>query len=543
MLIKYKKYTMSRNSVSVLLLAVFVSTSAYAGQQNVEALYQNARSHYYDLFSSPEKMKQRRQWLFVISKFSNIVKTRPRARRAVDAQYTIGLLYKNLYYRSGKLGDKSNAISSFNKVISGFPKSSLVDDARRHIGDIRFRDSEYARAAKAYKSVSRRKSDGRKIRRASSSAGTERGVRSFAKLTQVRRFSHRGYTRIILRLSRRTAFRTDRLSNPNRVFVDLLGTRPSANISKTTKYSDGMVRSIRMGQNSSSVTRVVFDLASNPYHSVTSLMNPFRIVIDFGRQRSRSVATKPKQKRRASRGYQNVNFTTGESIRTIVIDPGHGGKDPGAVGPTGLKEKNVTLAISKKLKRILGDKCRCKVILTRNSDRFVELDDRTVLANSYNADLFISIHVNSNRNRRARGIETYFLSPARSKDALATAARENMLAMKSSNPETNDLAYIMNDMASTQKVNDSYLLATNIQRSMVKGLRRSYHGVKDKGVKQAMFYVLWRATMPSVLVETSFISNRSEERKLRSSSFQRKLAESIATGIGYYSKTYTTAMR
>jgi len=534
---------------AVIFLTVFLSAShSFAAQPSVEAMYQDARRHYYALFGSPEKMKNRRQWLRVVNKFSIVTKTRPGAKRAADAEYTIGLLYKNLYIRMGRPQDKQEAIFSFRRVVKNYPKSTLVDDAERHIGDIRFRDSEYSKAAMRYRAVATR----RKAREApprSPPAGVAKGQtgssNDFTELTEVRRYSRAGYTRMVLYLSRRTAYRAERLTLPDRVFIDLLGATPGASVRKAMKYRSGMVRSVRMGHNRASVTRVVFDLGANAYYSVTSLSDPFRIVIDFGKQRAVARAHKPQAREPAKRPRFESRRPTASSgaIRTIVIDAGHGGKDPGAIGPSGLKEKHVTLALARKLKTILERKMSAKVYLTRSRDRFMELDDRTVLANSLGADLFISLHTNASPNRRARGYETYFLSPARSEDELATAARENMRALGSANAEQNDLAYIMTDMANTQKINDSYTLASAVQRSMVKGMRRSYHGVQNKGVKQAMFYVLWRATMPSILVESGFISNRNEERRLRDPSFQAQLADSIAEGIISYTRTYQLAQR
>jgi N-acetylmuramoyl-L-alanine amidase len=533
---------MHRLNPFIFFLIIAFTAPSFAAQKNVEQSYQEARRHYYALFSSPKKMKERAQWLRVISTFNVIAKNRPKSKRGADAQYTIGLLYKNLYHKSKQKKDKKEAIASFGRVISDYPDSTLVDDAERHIGDIRFRDSEYKKAEKAYRSASKRaalkKSKTKTVRK----GAKKRSSSIFAQLNEIRRFSQSGYTRMVLSLSKRTAYRAVRLHNPERVFIDILGSKPSPSLNKVTKYKSGMVRSSRLGVNSGNVTRVVFDLATDARHSVIALNNPFRIVIDFDSKQKRAKARKPVRRKKTDprKFVSNLDYSR---IKIIVIDPGHGGKDSGAVGPTGLKEKDVALAISKKLRTALKKKCKCKVYLTRNNDRFIELDDRTVFANSLNADLFISVHLNSHRNRRARGIETYFLSPARSKDEMETAARENMIANRSSNPVENDLAYIMSDMASTQKINDSVTLAKSIQRHMIKGLRRTHSGIKDKGVKQAMFYVLWRATMPSILVETGFISNRVEERRFKTRAFQTAIAESIARGVSAYSRTYQTAMR
>ncbi len=536
-----------------LLFLLAAAPSANGAQPDVEEMYQSARVHYYSLFNSQEKMEDRGHWLLVIDQFDNIAITYPGTKRGADAHYTTGLLYQKLYYRSGKQEDRKSAIDSFSKVIQQYPQSSLVDDAEQHIGDIRFRDSDYQSARDSYKSVEQRripkksykgktvktvfsKTRNTKLKPKVSTDGRSFQSNTFTQLREIKRFSRSGYTRLILFLSRRTAYRAVELSNPERVFIDLLGTRPKSGFPDRIRYNSGIVANVRMGKNDSSITRVVFDLTTESSYMITSLENPFRIVIDFSKGKRRFVdGGKAPSASNTLIKVQPRKYKRKPAL--IVIDPGHGGRDPGAIGPSGLKEKTVTLAIARKLKASLERKYGYRVVLTRNSDRFIELDERTVIANSMKADLFVSIHVNSSPYRSARGLETYFLSPARSKDELATAARENMIAAHSDNPVENDLAYIMSDLSSTRKVNDSVMLAKSVQSHMVKGMRANYRGIKDKGVKQAMFYVLWRASMPSVLVETSFISNKEEERLLRNALYIEKLAESIARGVSTYSKT------
>ncbi len=222
-------------------------------------------------------------------------------------------------------------------------------------------------------------------------------------------------------------------------------------------------------------------------------------------------------------------------IKTIVIDAGHGGKDPGAVGRHGLKEKDVALDIALKLEKELKKNCNCRILLTRTTDVFIPLEERTAFANTNDADLFISVHANSNRKKRANGVETYFLSPARSKSELYVAAQENMMNLESENEDMNDLAFILYDMQSTDKINESSRVAATVQNAVVKGLKPQYKA-RDNGVKQAMFYVLRGARMPSILVETSFISNPKEEKLLRSDRYRQQIAEGIADGVMNYSR-------
>ncbi len=505
-------------------------SSSFSAQPNVESMYQSARSHYYALFSGREKLNDPRAWNLVIRKFQNIVKTRPSSKRGRDATYTLGLLYEKWYRQTGKNEYKERSVFYFRRVIRNYPKSTLVDDAQRHIGDIRFNERDYVKARSAYNQASSRQN-----RPAGRSNHGDKTV--LTSLTDVKTYSRDKYTRVVLYLSAKTAYHSQKLSNPDRIFIDLLDTKTSSGVPKTIRLKKGTAGSIRVAQNRSKVARVALDMKyKDTYYDVSSLNNPFRIVIDVGRNK---VAT---SKKPAPQNRAVVKSKPSTSrIRTIVLDPGHGGKDPGAIGRTGLREKDVTLSIAKKLKPILERRLGCRVILTRKRDKTLALDERTVIANANNADLFISIHVNASRNRKARGLETYFLSPARSEDELDTAARENMLSLKSSSEVENDLAYIMSDLTNTSKVNDSATLAGAVQRSLVKGMRRSYSGVKDKGVKQAMFYVLWRATMPSALVETGFITSLGEEKRLRSSKYIDNLANSIANGVIDYNRTYKIA--
>ncbi|MBI4666363.1 MAG: N-acetylmuramoyl-L-alanine amidase [Nitrospinae bacterium] len=550
--------------------------TAFSGHPNTEAMYKNAKQQYLALFSSPKKISNRAEWESVISRFKLIVKTNSSSPRADDALYTIGVMYKNLYRRSGSLADKNEAIGSFNTLASRYPKSSLAGEARKQVGDIEFMARNNTKAKYAYKSAMKQKVDSRYKVAKAQNAPLETSIKSqaltparkpdeqlaakkpevkgdgaqpVATLTNVRRYSTDGYTRVVLDFSDRTAFRVEPAGEKGKVYIDLMDTSLASNLSPVMAFDNGLAKGLKVGNGPDGVKRVTLDMDAGAESAVMALNSPFRIVIDLNRAKPMpAVAMKgPEPQPKPSMASSSVKPATtvarGGSLRTIVIDAGHGGKDPGAIGPTGLMEKDVALAIAKKLKTRLENRLRCKVVLTRSTDRFLELDERTVFANSVNADLFVSIHLNASRDSRAKGVETYFLSPARSKDELETAARENMIAHGGRNEIENDITYIMSDLQNTQKVNDSSTLAGVVQRSVVGGLREDNVPVKDKGVKQAMFYVLWRASMPSVLVETGFISNREEERRFRDGKYLDTLADSIAEGLEKYDRTYMVAAR
>ena len=219
-------------------------------------------------------------------------------------------------------------------------------------------------------------------------------------------------------------------------------------------------------------------------------------------------------------------------IRTLVIDPGHGGKDPGAVGYSKKNyEKDITLTIAQKLRDIINENSSLKVYLTRNDDKFVSLRERTEFANDVKADLFISIHINAHTDKDVQGIEVYYLSTARTDDARATEALENAVVYHYEGGEEaidryNDLDFILTDMAQNEHLQESHDLCVILQNNLIETTES-----RDRGVKQADFYVLRGAFMPAVLIETGFISNKYEERKLVKSRYQEDIAKALYSGI------------
>lgn len=233
--------------------------------------------------------------------------------------------------------------------------------------------------------------------------------------------------------------------------------------------------------------------------------------------------------------YYQVPSTKVYSIRTVVIDPGHGGKDPGAIGRKGLREKDVALDISKKLRNILEDS-GFKVVMTRDTDNFISLRRRADISNKIKADFFISVHANAARNRSARGFEVFYLSDAMDDNARAVAAAENAVLELEDEFElkhSNALDAIVWDLLYDEYRIESKEMAASLCESM----QRDSIG-KNRGVKSARFYVLKGVRSPSVLIEVGFISNSSEESKLRSTSFRKQIAQALAKGIINYKQRY-----
>jgi N-acetylmuramoyl-L-alanine amidase len=226
----------------------------------------------------------------------------------------------------------------------------------------------------------------------------------------------------------------------------------------------------------------------------------------------------------------------------VVIDPGHGGRDPGTIGVGGTREEDVTLAIGKRLADRLRRESDIEVVLTRDRDTLISFADRPRAAQLRGRetvpDLFISIHANSmpRKPHSARGFETYFLAIARTDEALEVALRENAsLRYEDGNPEASldAVEYMLTELQSTANLQESRVLATSINRSMAATLN-----TPDLGVRQGPFQVLVGATMPAVLVEVGYLSNRAEERQLRTSSYQAKIADALADAVVNYLADY-----
>ncbi|MBM4146633.1 MAG: N-acetylmuramoyl-L-alanine amidase [Nitrospira sp.] len=336
----------------------------------------------------------------------------------------------------------------------------------------------------------------------------------------IRYWSSEDYTRIVVDLSEPVQFSKNRLANPDRLYFDLLNTAIAKEIRTNLPVGDGILKTVRASQFNNDTVRVVFDLEEILDYKTFIIDNPARLVIDvYGKMKK---ADKP--------GVQIAK-------KRVVIDAGHGGHDPGAVGLKKLYEKDVVLDIALKLKKILASNQSYEVFLTRDKDIFIPLEERTAIANKKNADLFVSIHANASTRRQAKGIETYLLNWTDDEEAMKVAARENAISfkkMKAIHKQMDIVEIIKSDLMRESKRDESIKLANYIQRTMISNLDGSYKNIPDLGVKQALFYVLFGARMPSVLVEVSFISNPEEEKLLSCDSYRMDIAKAVAEGIHKY---------
>ena len=369
-----------------------------------------------------------------------------------------------------------------------------------------------------------------------------------AVVQEMRHWSTPDYSRIAVSLTRDARFEYHQLpsksdaSVPSRLYLDITGCRIGPGV-KDLPIGDGLLKTARIAQYRPDIVRVVLDLDSIKDYKVFTFSDPFRILIDVKGERkteisavkeaiqeSPPVVAVDRDEQATAKVLPAAKVKPGK-IRRIVVDPGHGGHDPGALGAGGIKEKDVVLQIGLKLARKLREELGLDVVMTRSTDVFIELQERTAIANKVGADLFVSVHANASLNHNASGIETYYLNLAKTEKAAQLAAKENGTSLE----KVSLLQAVLFDLMANYKLNDSAHLADEVQKALYNKVNNQYPA-KNLGVKQGPFYVLVGATMPSILVETAFLSNEREEGRLKDAKYQDLTAEGILAGIkGYIS--------
>ena len=574
----------------VCFLLIFSALPAPAAS-GPEAAYQKARDAYYALQNSARKQLYRDQWQKVLVLFEQVHEHYPGSSRADDALFMRGKTTAKLYKISRLKADASDAIDLYRDVAKHFPASTLSDDALLHagtlleevLGDRPEAWLVYRQLIDAYPKGDMAGQAAQRLKRLAAyapapkpraaeltsrkpepkTAARPTGGSEMVQLSAVRFWSNPGYTRVVLDLSGAGDFSTNFLPEepsegaPPRIYLDIVSADLGPGMAAPTVVDDGLLRQIRTGQPREGTVRVVLDLESVHDYTVFPLGDPYRIVIDISgrKQGPATIAPRPepgltksapspvvdsKDKiaevlEQAPREQAKIiipEAPASSRLRRIVVDAGHGGRDPGAIGPGGTYEKTITLALAKKLAKKLEVSLGCEVILTRDRDVYLPLEERTAIANKVGADLFISLHANANKSRKPYGVETYYLNFSKNDKAAALAARENGTSLK----EVSDLELILFDLMANAKINESSRLAAEIQKGLVAGLARHYSKVKDMGVRQGPFYVLLGATMPSVLIETAFISNPREEKRLASGTYQERTADAIARSVRRYAE-------
>lgn len=565
----------------LLILALFPVPMAHA-KLTAKDRYSLAEKEMAKLMTNPSLQKYRDKWLKCIDQFYGVYETDPSGPYASAGLYKAGALYLDLSRISWLESDEENAKKIFETIVQKYPKSKYHMQAVKHLKAKSAVKKSLASSGEGPKTlrpkVGKSKSapspepppfappkkdsiqeiildEPQEPKEEAYSNDSQESPSPAANgrpaiVTSLRFWSNPSYTRVVVKTKGEPNYSHHMLkkdpsnNKPQRLFIDLANSRIAPSLDRQIPINDHLLDNVRAGQNTPESTRVVIDIKSYDNYKVFTLRNPFRIVVDVWGKKGKT----PKES--ASSGSPPVSSGGGDNtplpgklskgslaqqlalgVKTIVIDPGHGGKDYGAKGYiSGVHEKHITLALGLMLSKMVREKLNCHVIMTRTTDRYIPLEERTAIANTKNADLFISIHTNAHRNSSAHGIETYFLNLATDEAAISVAARENATSTKN----ISDLQSILDSLMQNSKINESMRLAGFVQNTMTSKMKKSYSNINNKGVKQAPFYVLLGAQMPAVLVETSFISNPRECKRLTDPKYQIEICEGILGGVRRY---------
>ena len=360
-----------------------------------------------------------------------------------------------------------------------------------------------------------------------------------AEVYNLRHFVHPNFTRIVVDVGVLREYAFQELKASSQLVVDILQARLNPIVpEEVIPARAGYIKDIRIVQKSPTTVRLTADLdyARVLRTRVFHVFDPFRIVIDITPETKPPASAKtppaPKPAEPTRSGYTMAR-SLGLGVKTIVLDPGHGGIDPGCLNAAGIKEKDLTLDIALKLRDILKANTSLDVVLTRETDIHVPLENRTVIANQRRADLFLSIHVNAFRLKDRRGIETFFLNFSADPAVNELAARENATTTKT----IGEMDKIVRKIVQNTKIIESRDLAQKLQASLVQYLSRRYAGVKNLGTKGGPFWTLLGSEIPSVLVEVGHLTNAEEGRRLQDPAYRREIARGISEGIAAYLKS------
>lgn len=620
-----------------LLVFPLLSTSAPERSKRAQATqaFDRAESLREKLADKPETDRKLSDYRILILAYHSVYRLDPSYGKTPVALEDIAELYREMgrVFSESRYFDES--LKSYQFVMDQYPYSVLSHEALLEIADLYLVDlrkpEEAGKAIQAFldKYPKSDKGDEAKAKLAvvnqtleakrapsttvtSLSQAASSAPNSVSQVTDIRHWVGPHYTRIVIGMNGGEAkFETVRLSNPDRIVLDLLDTRLSPALAGAKfPVGNGFLRQVRVGQFRPGVTRVVLDVEKVQDYFIFPLPNPYRLVVDIHgppdettekvevaqaapskegktsestevtasvkppvvnrtkedpRASASSAAksgseTDPKGKTGApskvlnktevaasaplgpaapikasvpnESGSRTLTRALGLKIGRIVIDAGHGGHDTGTIGPLGFEEKELVLDVALRLATLLRDEAGSEVVLTRSNDTFIPLEERTAIANEKGADLFISIHANSSRDRSARGIETYYMNFTSDPGALEVAARENATSQES----VHELRDLIKKIALTEKVEESREFATLVQREVYKRLVKAGSRQKNRGVKKAPFVVLIGANMPSVLAEISFLSNPTDERQLKKGDYRQKIAAALYQGIIDYTQ-------
>ena len=373
--------------------------------------------------------------------------------------------------------------------------------------------------------------------RISSQAGSSPQL---VEVYDLRSYTHQTHTRIVVEVGKLREYAWEEIHAPDTIQVDVLNARLNPILhGKTILAKTDFLSQIQIIQKNEGTVRLTVDVdfARIDHYRVWHLYDPFRVVVDlYPRGAAAAPATReaaaggkiPQPPKPTLQGY-TLARQLGLGVRNIVIDPGHGGSDPGCLGKRGLQEKDIALDVSLQLRDLLAAS-GINVFMTRETDFMVPLENRTVIANQKKADLFISVHVNAHPNKKRSGPQTFFLNLSQDPDVIETAARENATSSKTISQMQETIKKIFQN----DKIVESRELAEQIQRNLVKCLVQKYSGVNDLGARGGPYWVLIGGGMPSVLAEISHMSNAREEERLALPAYRKQIAQGLYEGTMAY---------
>jgi N-acetylmuramoyl-L-alanine amidase len=558
--------TMPKLAAWLVVLAAFAGPGAGAASaQSAGTLYNRALARERTLREAtpPPSLSALRR---AVASYEAIVRRFPGSAYCDNALWQGANLALLAFERFNESADQRTGLRLLAHLKKEYPSSSL----RSRIGEVA---EQFAAAAPVQPAAT---ADRPPVVAAAVVRSSPHGL---VTIRDIRRTVLPDGARVAIEMDGESLFRQQSLENPKRLFFDLHKSRASGVLQDATiNFGDGIVRRIRLGQRPEQTTRVVLDMEGVEEYTVFTLYNPYRVIVDL---KSASTGTKtpavaaavattgvssapanapitrerldekppvvpdvvPLPPRAASEpipliptapalnlnGQFSLARQLGLGISRIVIDAGHGGHDPGARA-NGLNEADLVLDVAGRLRTLLQKQPGMEVTMTRDTDVFIPLEQRTAIANREGADLFLSIHANASRNTRARGVETYFLNFASNPEAEAVAAREN----STSGRTMNHLPEILRAIALNNKIDESRDFAATVQKSMVRKLGAGTGQLRDLGVKQAPFVVLIGAGMPSVLAEISFVTNKQDALLLKTSAYRQQIAEALFDAILRY---------
>ncbi len=493
--------------------------------------FQSAKDAYQKLRKDEKRRKFRHNWLNVAKHLETVATKYPKSERAPEALFWSGELYSELARFSQSDDDLDAAAKNYARLSTNWPKHRLADDAALSLARLladRRSDPQGARrvAAAAVDSAGDKKKELQALLEAlpESAKRAEAAKPVAAPQAPVVSAGAAAVAEATRRASATVAqaLKTVELPVPSPTRVRAVATAPMVEARRVP-----VARPKEPAAEAESSDEVLEDQAEAP--ALSSLQEKLRDVRIGAKPPGADPAAKARFKslvKTEEAAELTLAQQLGLKVRRVIIDAGHGGHDTGAIGPKGTFEKDATLAMTLKLAKKL-EAMGLEVVLTRDDDAFVKLEDRTKLANREHGDLFISIHCNAAPSRALRGIETYTLNTSSNRYSIRLAARENA----STERGVGDLQYILADLATKANTGESTRLAERVQKNLVRSLAAEYDGVRDLGTKEALFFVLLGAKMPAILVETSFISNVEDEQRLGDDAYQQKVADSIAEAV------------